>query len=89
MVARDEHRHVAFGARFLRDMGRSRSALHRRDPAHAGRGRARRRRRAAAAVVRGRRRRGDAVRRLGGRDPGVRAEGARAADEGHRPGAAA
>ena len=41
-VARDEHRHVAFGARFLRDMARARPALRRGDPARARRGRARR-----------------------------------------------
>ena len=86
-VARDEHRHVAFGARFLRDMAR-------RDPRYidaiqrtlveVAPGR---RRRAQAAVDGGRRRRADAVRRLGGRDARVRDEGARAADEGHRPAA--
>ena len=63
-VARDEHRHVAFGARFLRDMAREDPRYARGDPAHAGRGRAGRRRRAQAEVDRGRaRRRADAVRR--------------------------
>ena len=38
-VARDEHRHVAFGARFLRDMAREDPRYARRDPARAGRGR--------------------------------------------------
>ena len=41
MVARDEHRHVAFGARFLRDMARTDPRYVDGDPAHAGRGRAR------------------------------------------------
>ena len=64
-VARDEHRHVAFGARFLRDMAVARPALRRGDPAHAGRDRP-----AADGVLRpsGRptsRGRGD-LRRLGG-----------------------
>ena len=89
LVARDEHRHVAFGARFLRDMARRDPRHARGDPAHAGRGRAGRRRRAAAEVVRGLRRRADAVRRLGRRDARVRDEGARAADEGDRAVAAA
>ena len=84
LVARDEHRHVAFGARFLRDMTQ-------RDPRYAeaiqrtlgevlpvGRWRP-------APVVDHRRRRADAVRRVDERDAGVRAEGARAPDEGHRP----
>ena len=49
-VARDEHRHVAFGARFLREMAAARPEVQRGDPAHADRGRPRRRRRAAAQV---------------------------------------
>src|SRR3954466_6751237 len=93
LVARDEHRHVAFGARFLRDMAR-------RDPrpteaiqrtlAGGGAGAAGGVRRpgarggGAAEVVGGGRRRADAVRRLGRRDAGVRDEGARAPDEGDR-----
>ena len=40
-VARDEHRHVAFGARFLREMAGRDPRYQRRDPAHAGRGRCR------------------------------------------------
>ena len=48
-VARDEHRHVAFGARFLRDMAERDDALPRGDPAHARGVRPRRRRRAQAA----------------------------------------
>ena len=86
LVARDEHRHVAFGARFLRDMAR-------RDPRHTE---AIQRTLAEVAPVAdgvlrpkwfdGVRRRADAVRRLRRRDPRVRAEGARAADEGDRPG---
>ena len=40
-VARDEHRHVAFGARFLREMAAARPEVRRGDPAHAGRGRRR------------------------------------------------
>ena len=40
-VARDEHRHVAFGARFLRDMAAEGRALPRRDHAHDHRVRAR------------------------------------------------
>ena len=51
-VARDEHRHVAFGARFLRDMAQEDSRYARGDPAHAGRVRPGRRRRADAALVR-------------------------------------
>ena len=43
-IARDEHRHVAFGARFLREMAQERRALRRGDHAHARRGRADRRR---------------------------------------------
>ena len=68
-VARDEHRHVAFGARFLREMAAPRPALRRGDPAHARRGRARRRRRAAPAVgdEAGRRRRD--LRLVGGTRP--------------------
>ena len=85
-VARDEHRHVAFGARFLRDMVQRDERHLGGDPAHARRGRAGRRRGAAPAVDGGRRRRADAVRRLGRRDARVRAEGARAAHEGHRAG---
>ena len=84
-VARDEHRHVAFGARFLRDMAQEDPTLRRGDHAHAGRGRADRRRRAAAQVVRRGRDRG--ARRHDGGDARVRDEGARAAPEGHRPGA--
>ena len=86
LVARDEHRHVAFGARFLRDMAR-------RDPRHTE---AIQRTLAEVAPVAdgvlrpkwfdGVRRRADAVRRLRRRDPRVRDEGARAADEGDRPG---
>ena len=84
-VARDEHRHVAFGARFLRDMVRRDQRHLRGDPAHARRGRPGRRRGPAPAVDGGRRRRADAVRRVGGRDARVRDEGAGAAHEGHRP----
>ena len=51
-IARDEHRHVAFGARFLRDMAQEDTALPRRDPAHARGVRAGGRRRAHAALVR-------------------------------------
>ena len=83
-VARDEHRHVAFGARFLREMAGPRRPLRRRHPACPRRVRPGRRRRATAALVRG----GDGpVRLLDGRDAGVRDEGARAPDEGDRPGA--
>ena len=83
-VARDEHRHVAFGARFLRDMVRrderhlaaiQRTLVEVGPVADA---------RPAPAVDGGRRRRADAVRRVGGRDARVRDEGARAAHEGHR-----
>ena len=86
LVARDEHRHVAFGARFLRDMAR-------RDPRHTE---AIQRTLAEVAPV------ADGVLRpkwfdgaddepmlFGasvGRDARVRDEGARAADEGHRAG---
>ena len=69
LVARDEHRHVAFGARFLRDMAQRATPLRDGDPAHADRGRAGRRRRPAAAVDDGRRRRDDAVRRRPSRRP--------------------
>ena len=86
-IARDEHRHVAFGARFLRDMAAGRPEVRRGDHAHAGRGGADRRRRAAAQVVRRGRDRG--ARRLDGRDARLRDEGARPAPEGDRPGAVA
>ena len=49
-VARDEHRHVAFGARFLRDMARDDPRYARGDPARARRGRSGRGGRAAAEV---------------------------------------
>ncbi len=84
-IARDEHRHVAFGARFLREMAAE-------DPKYGDaitrthdRGRADRRRCAAAQVVR-RGRDGD-LRCVDGRDAGLRAEGARAAPQGDRVGA--
>ena len=51
-VARDEHRHVAFGARFLRDMAREGRALQAGHRAHPRRDRARRPGRAAPAVER-------------------------------------
>ena len=65
-VARDEHRHVAFGARFLTDMAAADPTLPRGDPAHAGRVAAGRRGRAAAAVRARGRRRVRALRRLDG-----------------------
>ena len=89
-VARDEHRHVAFGARFLRDMARRGPALRRGDPAHA-RPRSRRSPRACcgrSGSGRRRTRRRDLRRQRRG-DARVRDEGARAPAEGHRPGAAA
>ena len=49
-VARDEHRHVAFGARFLRDMARADPRYGEAIQRTLGRGRADRRRRAAAQV---------------------------------------
>ena len=80
-VARDEHRHVAFGARFLREMAqkdeRYRDAIT-RTLTEAGPGRGRR---AHAAVVRGG---PGALRRVARRDARVRDEGARPAAEGHR-----
>ena len=54
-VARDEHRHVAFGARFLRDVVAEDPQLQGGDPAHARGGARGRRRGAHAAVGRGRR----------------------------------
>ncbi len=42
-VARDEHRHIAFGVRFLTDMAKQDDALPRGDSAHDGRGAADRR----------------------------------------------
>ena len=85
-VARDEHRHVAFGARFLRDMAqedeRYRDAIQ-RTLAECGPGG---RRRADAALVR-REDRAGALRRHARGDARVRDEGARAAAEGHRAGA--
>ena len=87
LVARDEHRHVAFGARFLRDMARRDpryvTAIQRTLTEVAPGGR----RGPEAALDGGRRRRGDAVRRHRRGDPRVRDEGARAADEGDRPAA--
>ena len=82
-VARDEHRHVAFGARFLRDMAAARRALrggHHPDARGVRPGRGRR---APAAVVRRGRGGGD-LRLHDGRDAGVCDEGARAAAEGNR-----
>ncbi len=86
-VARDEHRHVAFGARFLRDMAR-------RDPRYID---AIQRTLVEVGPVadgvlkppwmEGGDDEADAVRRLGRRDARLRDEGARAADEGHRPAA--
>ena len=84
-IARDEHRHVAFGARFLREMAQADTPLRRGDHAHAGRGRPDRGRRADAQVVRGGR--DAAVRHRPGGDARLRGEGARAAPEGDRPGA--
>ena len=84
-IARDEHRHVAFGARFLRDMAQEDTPLRRGDHAHARRGGADRRRRAAPQVVRGGRDR--AVRHRPRGDARLRGEGAGAPPEGDRPGA--
>ena len=87
-VARDEHRHVAFGARFLRDMAREdprygaaiQRALVEAGPVAEGVLRA-------EVDPRGRRRRRHALRRrLGGGDARLRAAGAAAPAEGHRPG---
>ena len=87
-VARDEHRHVAFGARFLRDMAREDpryEAAIQRALVEAGP--------VAEGVLRpkwipaGRRRRRHALRRrLGGGDARLRPAGAPAPAEGHRPG---
>ncbi len=85
-VARDEHRHVAFGARFLRDMARADDSLRRGDPHHAGRDRARGRRRAAPEVGGARRRRRRDLRRHGQRVTRVRDAGAQPAPEGDRAG---
>ena len=86
-VARDEHRHVAFGARFLRDMAR-------RDPRYVE---AIQRTLVEVMPVaegvlqppwmRGRRRRATLFGVVARGDPRVRDEGAVAADEGHRPAA--
>ena len=78
-VARDEHRHVAFGARFLRDMAQRTRATATRSSARCG-VRARGRRRAAAAAGE----EGEELFRRGGGDARVRDEGARPAAEGHR-----
>ena len=83
-IARDEHRHVAFGARFLREMAQRGQPLRRGDQADARRGRSGRRRRARPQwYVEGETScsgptRGDAR---------VRGEGAGAAAEGDRAGA--
>ena len=85
-VARDEHRHVAFGARFLRDMARARPALHaRRSSARWPRSR-----RSPTACCGRKWCEGDDDEPtlfgvVGRRDARVRDEGARAAHEGHRP----
>ena len=83
-VARDEHRHVAFGARFLRDMAAPRRPLSRGDPAHVRRGGSRRRGRAAAHVGSRGRQRHRVLRREHGRGARLRHEGAGAPPEGHR-----
>ena len=82
-IARDEHRHVAFGARFLREMAQE-DTKYGEASAHSHRGRPDRRRRAAAQVVRGGR---DAGARASLEETRVRDEGARAAAQGDRPGA--
>ena len=63
LVARDEHRHVAFGARFLRDMVARGPAVQGVDPAHARGVASARRQRADAAVGGGHGRRLRALRR--------------------------
>ena len=84
-IARDEHRHVAFGARFLREMAQADTKYGGGHDPHAGRGGADRGRRAAAQVVRGRRDRG--ARRHDGGDARLCHEGTRAAAQGDRAGA--
>ena len=84
-VARDEHRHVAFGARFLRDMARKDERYKAGDRPHPRGGRARRRG-GAAPEVDGRERRGRrAARGAGHRNPRIRRHRRWAAAEGHRP----
>ena len=86
-IARDEHRHVAFGARFLREMAQADSRYARGDHPHARRGRPDRGRRAAPKwYVEGETR---AVRDRPRGDPRLRGEGAGAPPEGDRPGAGA
>ena len=85
IVARDEHRHVAFGARFLREMAQ-RGSGDTSDPADPGRGRCRSPR--ASCAPSGGRGVGDDEPLFGAvhrRDAGVRRPGTLTADEGHRP----
>ena len=84
-VARDEHRHVAFGARFLREMAQADARYARGNHAHAGRGGPDRRRRAAPRSGTWRARR--AVRHRHRGDARLRGKGAGAPPQGDRPGA--
>ena len=84
-IARDEHRHVAFGASLPARDGSGGQPLRRGDDPHARRGGSDRGPRAPAEVVR--RGRDGGPRRVHGGDACVRDEGARAPSEGHRPGA--
>ena len=84
-VARDEHRHVAFGSVFLREKARRGRALQAGDPAHARGGPAGRRRGPDAALGADRRRRLGAVRLLARRHPAVRRHQPDAAPQSNRP----
>ena len=84
-IARDEHRHVAFGARFLREMAQADTRYGEAITRTLSRGGPDRRRRAAAQVVR--RGRDAAVRDGPGGDARLRREGPRAAPQGDRAGA--